>query len=252
MCAGSLRWTDYVAADGSRQPCRERIIVEAALEIHLNNKYLTTVMLTPKMKKEFVAGYLFGQGLIAGAADIRSLAVKGNRADVSAEIREPAAPQKIRSNLKVSTAEIFSGVRAILKSELFAETEAVHSAGLFRGAKTLCIAEDMGRHNALDKVIGHGLLHNVDFGQVMITSTGRLPVEMVQKCLRAGIPVVASKGAVTATALDIARRWGLTVVGFVREKGSRINTDMSVRVIMEATMKIYTHAGRVTGAGSAT
>lgn len=216
---GSLQWTDYTAFYDGMKPARERIVAEAALSIHVNGRHLATAMLTPRMKKEFVAGYLFGQGIIGGAADIRSLSVKGNRAEVTVSVEKTAPlPDEINSGLKASTAEIFNAVRAILKSELFAETEAVHSAGLFTGMETICITEDIGRHNALDKAIGYGLLNNVDFSRVIASSTGRQPLEMVTKCLRAGIPVITTKGVPTALAVATAEKAGLTIAGLVRGK----------------------------------
>ena len=117
----------------------------------------------------------------------------------------------------INEEEIFDCVRAILKSEVFTETEAVHSAGLFRqGAEAICIAEDLGRHNALDKVIGYGLLHDIDFSQTLAASTGRQPSEMIFRCCRANIPIITTKGVPTSLAINIAEKAGLTIAGLVR------------------------------------
>ena len=125
---------------------------------------------------------------------------------------------------------MFDCVRAILKSEVFTETEAVHSAGLFHeGQKTICIAEDLGRHNALDKVIGGGLLKNVDFSTILAASTGRQPLEMITKCLRANIPIIATKGVPTTLAIETAEKAGITIAGLVRGD----------------TMTVYSHPSRI-------
>jgi FdhD protein len=78
-----------------------------------------------------------------------------------------------------------------------------------------------------------------------LVSTGRMASEMVTKICRSGIPIIATKTAVTDKGLETARQCGLTLIGFVRDSGTRINTDMDVRVIKEAGMKIYSGAARV-------
>jgi len=129
---------------------------------------------------------------------------------------------------------------------LYGETEGVHAAGLFRvAAEPLCLTEDIGRHNTLDKVIGFGLLHKIDFAGTFLVSTGRMASEMVTKICRCGIPVAATKTAVTDKGLEIGKACGLTLIGFVRDAGTRINTDMDVRVVREAGMKIYSGARRI-------
>ena len=84
------------------------------------------------------------------------------------------------------------------------------------GSEAICLAEDIGRHNALDKVIGYGLLYDTDFSNTFIASTGRQPSEMILRCCQANIPVIATKGVPTTLAIDIAGKAGLTIAGLVR------------------------------------
>ncbi len=86
--------------------------------------------------------------------------------------------------------------------------------------------EDIGRHNALDKVIGYGLKHGVDFSRTVVTCSGRLSSEMVRKCLMANIPVIASRGATTTLAISMAEQAGLTIIGFVRSQKMNIYTGV--------------------------
>jgi len=106
----------------------------------------------------------------------------------------------------------------------------VHSAGLFlNGTKVISITEDLGRHNALDKVIGAGLLKDIDFSRILAASTGRQPTEMILKCRNAGIPIIATKGVPTSMAVELAEEAGITIAGLVRGD----------------TMIVYSHPERV-------
>ena len=138
-------------------------------------------------------------------------------------------------------------MKALLENaSLYSETRGVHSAALFdANLNPICIVEDIGRHNTLDKVIGYALLNKIDCTNTFIVSTGRMASEMIAKICRAGIPLVATKTAVTDRGLEIAEKCGLTLIGFVRDVGSTMFTDMEVRVFKKAEMKIYTRADRV-------
>ncbi len=209
----------------------ERIVRETALSIRIDGKHFATAMLMATMEKEFVIGHLFAQGVITSAADITSITVKNNVAEVTLSgTKKKAGSRLVRSDLKVRKEDVFDCVRAILKSEVFTETEAVHSAGLFlHGKETVCIAEDLGRHHALDKVIGYGLLHNIDFSRTLATSTGRQPSEMILKCRNVNIPIIATKGVPTTLAVEIAGEAGITIAGLVRGD----------------TMIVYSHPERI-------
>ena len=132
------------------------------------------------------------------------------------------------------------------KAGIYRETEGVHATGLFTSEATpICLAEDIGRHNTLDKAIGYALLQGIDCGKIFTVSTGRMASEMVTKICRAGIPLVATKTAVTDKGLEIGQQCGLTIIGFVRDVGTRIHTDMEIRVFDKSEMKIYCGTKRV-------
>lgn len=227
-----LKEVEYTKVNGGLNPASESIIRETALNISVDGRHFAMAMILASREEEFVIGHLFGQGIIGGIEDIASLTVKDNRAEVvlSGKKTAPKDITQINSGLSVGREDVFACVRAILKSEIFSATEAVHSAGLFaRGRELICIAEDLGRHNALDKVIGYGLSHNIDFGTVLATSTGRQPLEMILRCRQANIPIIATKGVPTTLALTTAASAGITIAGLVRGD----------------TMTVYSHPSRI-------
>ncbi len=251
----SVEWVGYTKVNAEVTTAKERVVTELGLSIIINGEHFATAMITPMMEKEFVIGHLFGQGIIENIADIKSITVKENIAEVTLlkeekkeekEEDKAKGPAEIHSDFKVGREDIFDGVNAILKSKIYAETEAIHSAGLFkRGAEPICIAEDVGRHNALDKVIGYALINKVDFSNTFAASTGRMVSDMVSKICRAGIPVVATKTAVTKLGVEIGQRCGLTIIGFVKDIGMKIAKDTDVRIATNRGMKIYTNPQRI-------
>jgi FdhD protein len=244
----SLDWVEYTKVNEEVTKATERVVTEFGLSISVNGTLFATTVITPMMKKEFVIGYLFGQGTINSIVDISSITVDGNIAEVilSGKKDRVNRSMKINSGLTVNREAIFDGVNSILRSEIYEETSAIHSAGLFkRGAEHVCIAEDVGRHNALDKVIGYALMNEIDFNNIFAASTGRMVSDMVSKICRANIPIVATKTAVTKLGVEIGEQCGLTIIGFVRDAGTKIKTDTGEILTTSREMKIYTNPQRI-------
>lgn len=215
---------------------------EVALTIFVNGRNFMTAMISPEMKKEFVIGHLFSEGIVGSQKEIESLEIDGDVVRViiknplktivsrrtivsgcggsSSFLRESRLP-KIPSDLKIGRDLFFDAIKTISLSQLHKATGGVHSVGIFQKSETICVVEDIGRHNALDKAIGHGLEGDVDFGKTFVASTGRISSDMAMKCSTAGIPIIISRGATTSLAVDIAERTGLAIIGFVR--GKRMN-----------------------------
>jgi FdhD protein len=257
--------------DWQFSPAPTGVVIEKEFAIFINAERLATASITPGFEREFAVGYLFGQGFIEKIKDIQSLEIEDNTARVTLKdnrkvltgadktnyrivsgggrsaYSEVTRFRKIKSDLKISKEDIFRAMNALFKNaELYGETEGVHAAGLFTAeAGPICIVEDIGRHNTLDKVIGYALLNKVDCSKTFLVSTGRMASEMVTKICRCGIPIVATKTAVTDKGLEIGKKCGLTIIGFVRDSGTKIHTDMYVRIIKEAGMKIYSGAERI-------
>jgi FdhD protein len=141
---------------------------------------------------------------------------------------------KITSDYRIDPQDIWHSAKAVLNSELHMTTGGIHIVALLDHEKILAISEDIGRHNALDRVIGTALRKGIDLSHTYVIVSGRISSEMIRKCLIAGIPIIVSRGATTTLAVEIADKTGLTVVGFAR--GGKMN--------------IYTHPQRIAVSGS--
>ncbi len=257
--------------DGQLKPEKMGVVVERELLIYVNGQRLAAASITPIMEKEFVVGYLFGQGFINELEETETIEIQDNAVHVLltditktitgsnktnyrivsgggrlAYLEETKLPE-VRSDITLRKQDIYAAMNTLFKNAgLYGETEGVHAAGLFTAAdKPIVMVEDIGRHNTLDKIVGYVLMNKIDCSQTFLVSTGRLTSEMVAKICRCGIPIAATKTAVTDKGLETGKKHGLTIIGFVRDKGTKINTDMEVRVIEAASMKIYTDASRV-------
>lgn len=195
----------------------ERIIRETALTLRIDGVVYATAMITAGMEREFALGHLYAQGMIEDPAHVKSIKINGATVEITLVHERKALKKRVPSNLVVDRDQVFSCVKAILKSNVFSETEAVHSAGLFlEGKEPVAITEDLGRHHALDKAIGTALLKGIDLTWVLAASTGRQPTEMIRKCHNAGIPIMATKGVPTSSAVILAEESGITLAGLVR------------------------------------
>ena len=109
-------------------------------------------------------------------------------------------------------------------SPLHGITFATHSCILAQKDHILFSCEDIGRHNALDKVIGYALRHNIDLHQCMVYSSGRIPTDMTLKVIHAGIPILSSKASPTSEAIDLAKKYHLTLICAARRDRMKVFT----------------------------
>ena len=233
------------------------VVEEMPLSVTVNGRHALTAMTSPVMLREFVVGYLYTERIVRELDEIESIRIEGNTASVltknpfsiltshktvlsgcggTASFLDAGRLLAIRSDLTLAPETIRAATKETLDSDLHRITGGIHLVGLFDGeGKAILIAADIGRHNALDRVIGHGLLAGIDLSRTFAVSSGRISSEMVRKCLVANIPVIVSRGATTTTAVEAAKAGGLTIVGFVRSR----------------KMNIYTGWERVRGASQA-
>ncbi len=229
------------------KPSMEETINELALDepmcIFINGEYHVTLIASPQMKKELAVGHLISEGMIQAQDEIRSISFNEN--DVHIELiteidlreisvgmmnlivtacsgpprrtgRKVKIPQ-VNSSLQVEAGAIFGMIRKLgERSDVHLRTRGTHAAMICTGdGEVLAFAEDVGRHNAVDKVIGSLALSHVDSSMCILLSTGRQSGEMVQKAARGGIPIVASMTVplVSGVRLAEASQVTLTSIG---------------------------------------
>ncbi len=242
----------------SRETGVHEVVQEVPVAVFVNGMHLMTAVTSPGRYEEYVTGYLFTEQVIRTPADIESIRVEQNRISVlttnpftvtgpkktilsgcggSTSYIDIKKLPKINSDILIPAGNLPAGLKKVLNSELHRITGGIHIVALFSGEDVVTVSEDIGRHNALDRVIGFGLTHGVDFSQTWIAVSGRISSEMARKCLVANIPVIVSRGATTTLAVEIGEKAGLTIVGFLRV----------------GKMVIYTHPERIgtSGAGYA-
>jgi FdhD protein len=220
------------------------IPAERPLTLLIDGRELVTLLTLGACPELLVLGYLHNQALIGSVTEIASIEVDWPSGTAAVSLRPEAAAQAKMSPRIVATGSgqstVFNDLMNRIDSirlppsdsarirqstlyrlletvrerdHLHRGTGSVHGCALFRGAEMLMFVEDVGRHNAMDAVMGWMTLHGVAGGDKILYSTGRLSGEMVMKAAQIGVPIVVSRNGVTAMGHDVARRLGMTLIG---------------------------------------
>ena len=220
--------------------------VEKPFRLYVNDKQILTLMATPHQLRELIYGWLWSNDLIAGVADVTKLYIDTARSIIFVEIIGEA-PQEIRrvissgcgggemigdfldampeveSSYSTTMENLVDLQSKFLKNAvLYNKTGGVHGAALGHKDKILFVAEDIGRHNAVDKVIGWSLANAVEFDNKIILTTGRISSEMLFKVAKAGIPLVGSLTAATDLAVKLADKANITIVGYIGKRKASV------------------------------
>jgi len=215
----------------------ENLPIEKEFSIFVNDDLLTTAMITPSLEREFVAGHLRSEGVIENVSQIKDLKIEDKSAwalidpvDLSVESTKPgesAGGTKSGQEWNICSRAVLENLESALSSELHLKTGGTHTSALCLEANILTSAEDVGRLNTLDKVFGWGLLEGVDLNRCYVVTSGRITGRTIKKVARFEVTFIASKGAVTTLAAELARERGLTLVGFAREDRMSVYTGKS-------------------------
>lgn len=243
------------------QEFTDKVVEETPLHLFVNDKHLYTILCYPTHLEELAIGHLLSEGIVDSAREIQNVKMLADGichvklasgVEVSAsksfarvitsscgsstnetftKLIDKIKLKKVHSKLTLGASTVIEAVRYLNKiSETYRKTGGVHIAALHgKNGELIAYGEDIGRHNAVDKVIGLSVAGNVKFNSCFLVSSGRLTGDIVLKAARVGIPILASVSAPVSSGIEVAEKTGLTLIGFVR--GSRMN--------------IYTHPERI-------
>jgi len=229
----------------------DMVIAEYPLTIFLNGDEFITLLCSPNSLEYLVYGFLKSEGIIMKKDDVENVMIDEDKgfAHVTLKNRNPLSEElfgrrtmttgcakgvtfynvtdtiqlrPVQSTFSVSIDDIWTlSKRLNSESELFKLTGGVHSCCLCDSSEILIMKEDVGRHNALDKILGEVLVKGINLSDKMILTSGRVSSEMLIKTAKAGIPIIVSRSAPTALAVKQAQHLNMTLVGFAR--GTRAN-----------------------------
>lgn len=231
----------------------DEVVEERPLSILLNNQKLVTLLSTPDDQKNLALGFLFSEGLIKEKAEIKKLIFNSKKNEVNIfsktkskipktfleagtftsgcgkgksfeKIKNINPLEDVLINLEFTIGT--EGIEKLLKefekrSQLFRKTGGTHSAALADKKRILLFSEDIGRHNAIDKVLGESLMKQVPLEDKILISSGRISSDILLKSWRGKISLIVSRSAPTSLAIELAEKTGITIVGFAR--GKRMN-----------------------------
>ena len=237
-----------------RHEVEDVVAREFPLTIILNNQELVTLLCSPKDLNYLAIGFLSSEGLIQHKGEIgkiiladdgsvvrvetegdrgvatelpfrRYISSSGGRGVTSYPAYDFASKGRVESEMRIPAGVVFTLTEEFQqRSQIYKVTHGVHSAAICDTKDILLFAEDIGRHNAIDKLFGRCILEDIPMGDRLVISSGRISSEILLKIARRDIPIVISKAAPTDRAVDLAAHLGITLIGFVRGRSMNIYT----------------------------
>jgi FdhD protein len=231
---------------GRSDPVEADMIVESPVSLTVNGEDWLAFMCTPVDLEAMAIGFLYNEGLIQSEAEIASVRVcaSGDNVDVWLH-HQVEKPEKWRrtsgctggvtgvvetgsagsgnghspicTEVILTATQVFSLIGKLFESQdLYQKAGGVHTSALSDGERIQVVAEDIGRHNTLDKITGRCLLEGISLDRRVLITTGRVSSEMMQKAARLGASIVISRTSPTSLSIEMAERWGITLIGYAR------------------------------------
>lgn len=237
--------------EGREEEFSDYVVQEKPVTIYLNDQEFVTLMCTPEKLGFLALGFLRSEGLIKERGDVASLEVEEEAGIVKVKTRDPGqlaeklfgkrtitsgcgkgsiffsvldslTSRPVETELYLTPGNITSLIKQLQeRAQLFRQTGGVHSSALATPGSLLYFCEDIGRHNAVDKILGECLEGDIKLEDKILVSSGRLSSEILLKSVKAGIPILLSRSAPTSLSVELAQKLGVTMVGFIR--GKRMN-----------------------------
>ena len=224
------------------------LLKEHAMDIYVGGEFYTSVVCTEEWLSELVIGRLLCDGMIKSMDEVESLKISEDHSVADVEIAEVC--ESTGNSMEEDSDISEMGVKHLLESgedecekfwldewifsmadtmaagmPLHEMTWSAHSCYLFRQGELLFSCEDISRHNAVDKVIGYAVKNKIDLSQCAVYSSGRVPVDMMDKIIVSGIPILVSKGMPTLQAVELAKEAGVTLICGARRDQMRVYVD---------------------------
>ncbi|MBN2550972.1 MAG: formate dehydrogenase accessory sulfurtransferase FdhD [Anaerolineales bacterium] len=241
---------EYVqVSSGQWQKTTAAVVEERPVSLTVNGEIWLTFMCTPTYLEALAVGFLYNEGLIQSYQEIVSARVcaSGENVDIwishsldrpaqwrrtsgctggVTSIKDLSEEKTIQPNGFVLTvAQIHHLVGQLFEAqELYRKSGGIHTSALSDGQLVWAAAEDIGRHNTLDKLVGRCLIENLDLPRRVLLTTGRLSSEMLQKAHRMGVKVVISRTSPSSLSIQMAESQGITIIGYARRDSFRIYT----------------------------
>jgi FdhD protein len=232
--------------DGQLKSVEGRIPSERAITVYVNGSPLVGLRCSPSLLEELALGFLFNERVIETARDVAEVAIGADGACINVQLERdvelPAVRFVTSGPSGGATFADLAGIRGVdsdlripgslvpfLAVEQLSERTPLHRlTGGFHGAmladseRVVCSAEDVGRHNALDKVAGICLRQGWQMRDRIVATTGRISSDVLAKVARMQVPVVISRSSPTSLSVQLAREWGITLIGYARGRAFRV------------------------------
>ncbi len=226
---------------------QDGVIEEAMVCISINGRELATFMCSPIELKDLALGFLRSEGLIQRTEDVTVLHLAENARCVDIWLKDTSFEpptrriitsgcgggvtfddmstrhQPLDSTFSLSPKQIAHLMQQLhLSAELYNEVRGVHTSALSNGHELLLVAQDVGRHNTIDRLWGQALQRNIDTQDTVLLASGRISSEMINKAAKMGIPIIASRTSPTSLSVELAHAWNITLIGYARGNQFRV------------------------------
>lgn len=198
------------------------IAEEVLISVRLDDRIYGSLVCSPWNLEELVTGYLFTEGVIRCREDISTIRITEDTACITLQAGRSVVEQRRCPPCSLTPSAVLRLIGALEDgSTLFHHTGGVHSAALSDGTRILIRCEDVGRHNALDRLVGRCLMDGIPLSGQAVVFSGRVPDEIIRKVIHAGCSAIISVSAPTSLAVETAKQAGILLIAFAR--GNRFN-----------------------------
>lgn len=209
--------------EGKRIESIDKLALEKRVSLFLNGECIFSTLCSPAELEELMLGHLYSEGYIQSISEIKNMHYRDGAFFVDTKREESMEKRAFKNPFFIKESELFSLMDEFNRCcKIFFLTAGVHGAALASKEKLILFAEDIGRQNAIDKVIGKGLKKNIKMDGLLLLSSGRVASDAVKKAVRIGLNGILSIGAPTKEAVNEAKNSRVLLVGFIRERRANI------------------------------